>query len=282
MTVVIALLAAGLFGVGDFLGGSASRKAPVAAVLLLTSVVGFVPIGLLTALVHGRLSGPAVGWGGAAGVAGGLGVLLLFRGLATAAMSVVAPLTAVMSAALPVGIGIVSGERPPVAAYAGMALALAAVGLISRGEEHGAGDRSVPATSTAGVLLALLAGTCFGLYFVLLKHAPVDSGLWPVLAGRLASFVVFIAIALVSTGMALPRGRAAVLALFSGLFDTVANVLYLVAVRGGLLSVVAVIIALYPASTVLLARVVFAERLARPQLVGLAFAAAGVGLIASG
>jgi len=281
VTVVIALLAAGLFGVGDFLGGSASRKAPVAGVLLLTSLVGFVPIGALTSVVHGKLSGPAIGWGGAAGVAGGLGVLLLFRGLATAAMSVVAPLTAVMSAAVPVGIGVVTGERPPLAAYAGMALALAAVALISRGEEHGAGDRTVPATSTAGISLALLAGTCFGTYFVLLKHSPVDSGLWPVLAGRLASFVVFIGIALASTGIALPRGRAALLALLSGTFDTVANVLYLVAVRGGLLSVVSVVIALYPASTVLLARVVFAERLARPQLVGLACAAAGVGMIAA-
>ncbi len=282
MTVVIALVAAGLFGVGDFFGGSASRQSPVAGVLLLTSLVGFLPIGVLTVLVHGRLSGPALGWGGAAGIAGGLGVLLLFRGLATAAMSVVAPLTAVLSAALPVVIGIGSGERPGLGAYAGMALALGAVALISRGEEHGAGDRAVPATSRAGVLLALLAGTCFGTYFVLLKHSPVDSGLWPVLAGRLASFVVFIGIAVGTTGLAIPRGRAALLALLSGSFDTVANVLYLVAVRGGLLSLVAVIIALYPASTVLLARLVFAERLARPQLLGLACATVGVGLIAAG
>lgn len=281
MTIVVALLAAAVFGVGDFFGGSASRRSPAAGVLLLTSPVGLVPLLALTALVHGRLGGAAVAWGGAAGVAGGLGVLLLFRGLATAAMSVVAPLTAVLSAVVPVAVGVVSGERPSAGAYTGMVLALAAVALISRGEQHGAGDTAVLATSRLGVSLALLSGTCFGLYFVLLKHAPADSGLWPIVMGRLSSLAVFLVIAAATTGLGLPRGRAATLALLSGICDTAANVLYLVAVRGGLLSLVAVVIALYPASTVLLARIVFAERLAGPQLLGLACAAAGVGLIAA-
>ncbi len=281
MTILVALSAAVVFGVGDFLGGSASRKSSAIGVVLLTSPVGLVPLLALTAVVHGRLGGAALAWGGAAGVAGGLGVLLLFRGLATAAMSVVAPLTAVMSAVVPVVVGVVSGERPAVGAYAGMVLALSAVALISRGESHGAGDTRVLPIVPAGVLLALLAGVCFGLYFVLLKHAPGDSGLWPIVAGRVIAFAVFAVIAVAIGGLRLPRGRAALLAVLSGACDTVANVLYLVAVRGGLLSLVAVVIALYPASTVLLARVIFAERLARPQLLGLACAAAGVSLIAA-
>jgi drug/metabolite transporter (DMT)-like permease len=281
VTVVIALAAAALFGIGDFFGGSASRRSPAVGVLILTAPVGLIPLFVLTFVVHGELSWPAVAWGGGAGIAGGLGVLLLFRGLATAAMSVVAPLTAVTSAIVPVVVGVATGERPAVGAYAGMALALAAVALISKGEQHGAGDTSTRVASLGGVLLALLAGSGFGLYFALLKHAPTDSGLWPVLVGRLASTVVFVAIAIATTGLAMPRGRAAVLALLSGVCDVTANVLYLVAVRGGLLSLVAVVIALYPASTVLLARVVFAERLARPQLAGLACAALGVGLIAA-
>jgi drug/metabolite transporter (DMT)-like permease len=281
VTAAVALAAAMIFGVADFFGGSASRRSPAAGVLLITAPVGLVPLVALTFVVHGRLGGEAVAWGGAAGVAGGLGVLLLFRGLASAAMSVVAPLTAVMSAVVPVVVGVASGERPGAGAYAGMALALAAVALISRGEEHGAGDTAMVAASRSGVLLALLAGTGFGLYFALLKHAPSDSGLWPIVAGRLTSFAVFALIAVATTGLGLPRGRPAVLALLSGICDTVANVLYLVAVRGGLLSLVAVVISLYPASTVLLARVAFAERLARPQLLGLACAALGVGLIAA-
>jgi len=281
VTIIVALVAAAVFGVGDFFGGSASRRSPAVGVVILTAPVGLIPLFVLTFVVHGELSWPAALWGGGGGLAGGLGVLLLFRGLATAPMSVVAPLTAVTSAILPVVVGVATGERPPAGAYAGMVLALAAVALISRGEEHGAGDPSVRAASRGGVLLALLAGGGFGLYFVLLKHAPTDSGLWPIVAGRLTSTVVFVAIAVATTGLAMPRGRAAVLALLSGACDVTANVLYLVAVRGGLLSLVAVVIALYPASTVLLARVVFAERLARPQLLGLACAALGVGLIAA-
>ncbi len=283
MIVSLALIAAVLFGVGDFFGGSASRKAPVIGVLLMSSSISLLPPFALTLVVHSRLSLAAVLWGAVAGISGGMGVLLLFRGLATAAMSVVAPLTAVMSALVPVVIGIATGERPSLSAFVGMVLALAAVALVSRGEEHGAGDTTVRAVSTSGVLLALLAGTCFGLYFVLLKHAPDDSGIWPVAVGRASALAVFIAIGLATTaGFALPRGRARGMALLSGTFDVIANVLYLFAVRGGPLSLVGVIVALYPASTVLLARVVFAERLARPQLVGLGCAAVGVGLMAAG
>lgn len=282
MTILTALLASVLFGVGDFFGGSASRKAPVAGVLLASSVVGLPPLAALAVLGPGSVSAGAMVWGALAGVGGGLGVLLLFRGLAESAMSVVAPLTAVMSAVVPVLVGVATGERPPAAAYGGMVLALLAVGLISRGERHGAGGTDVAPATKAGALLALLAGTFFGLYFVLLKHAPADSGVWPVLAGRGSALAIFVAIAVRTSGVRFPRGRAAGLALLSGLFDTVANVLYLAAVRGGLLSLIAVIVALYPASTVLLARVVFAERLARAQLLGLACAAAGVAVMAAG
>ncbi|MDP9239851.1 MAG: DMT family transporter [Actinomycetota bacterium] len=281
MTIAVALLAAALFGIGDFLGGSASRKFPAAGVLIFSAPVGLIPSFVLTFWVHGELSASAVAWGGGAGFAGGFGVLLLFRGLASAPMSVVAPLTAVTSVVVPVVVGVATGERPPGGAYVGTVLALAAVALISRGEDHGAGDTGVPAASRSGVLLALLAGIGFGLYFVLLKHAPNDSGLWPIVAGRLTSTALFVGVAVATTGLAMPRGRVALLALLSGACDVSANVLYLIAVRGGLLSVVAVVIALYPAATVLLARVVFAERLARPQLLGLACAALGVGLIAA-
>ncbi|MDQ6874880.1 MAG: DMT family transporter [Actinomycetota bacterium] len=282
MTILTALLASVLFGVGDFFGGSASRKSPVAGVLLASGVVGLPLLAALAVLGPGSVSAGAMVWGAMAGVGGGLGVLLLFRGLAGAAMSVVAPLTAVMSAVVPVLIGVATGERPPALAYVGMILALLAVTLISRGERHGAGDTDVAPATRAGVLLALLAGTFFGLYFVLLKQAPADSGVWPVLAGRISAVALFVVIAVRTTGLRFPSGRAGALALLSGLVDTVANVLFLVAVRGGLLSLIAVIVALYPASTVLLARVVFAERLARAQLLGLACAAAGVAVMAAG
>lgn len=281
MTIAVSLLAAALFGIGDFFGGSASRRFPAAGVLIFSAPVGLIPLFALTFWVHGEFGASAVAWGGGAGIAGGFGVLLLFRGLASAPMSVVAPLTAVTSVVVPVVFGVATGERPPVGAYVGMVLALAAVALISRGEDHGAGETGVPAASRGGVLLALLAGLGFGVYFVMLKHAPENSGLWPIVAGRLTSTAVFVAVAVATTGLAMPRGRVAVLALLSGACDVSANVLYLIAVRGGLLSVVAVVIALYSAATVLLARVVFAERLARPQLLGLACAALGVGLIAA-
>jgi drug/metabolite transporter (DMT)-like permease len=276
VSVLLALAAALSYGVSDFVGGLASRREPALRVLLLSYPVGVVLMAVLLPLVPGRLDAATLAWAGAAGLAGAAGVVLLYLGLAAGPMGVVAPLTAVASAVVPVTVGIGLGERPPPVAYAGVALALLAVVLVSRGP-GGAVDGPVTARAVA---IALLAGVGFGCYFVLLAGAPDTSGGWPLLVSRLASAVAVagLAVAAGHAGRLAPGvGRFAVVA---GALDALANLTYLLAVRQGLLSLVPVLVALYPAATILLARVVLGERTGRAQRVGLAVAAGSVALIA--
>lgn len=275
MSVLLALVAAVSYGVSDFVGGMVSRREPALRVLVLSYPVGVVLMAMLLPLVPGRLDAATLAWSGAAGLAGAVGVVLLYLGLAAGPMGVVAPLTAVASAVVPVTVGIGLGERPPPLAYAGVGLALLAVALVSRGP----GDDRTPVTVRA-VGLALLAGAGFGCYFVLLARAPEASGGWPLLVSRLSATLAVggLAVATGRAGRLAPGvGRLAVLA---GALDALANLAYLLAVRQGLLSLVAVLVALYPAATILLARLVLGERTGRGQRLGLAVAAGSVALIA--
>jgi drug/metabolite transporter (DMT)-like permease len=239
--------------------------------------VGVLLMAALLPLVPGDLSAGTVGWSAAAGLAGALGVVLLYLGLATGPMGVVAPLTAVASAVVPAAVGIGLGERPPPLAYVGVALALLAVALVSRGPGGEAGRRPVTARAVG---IALLAGVGFGCYFVLLARAPESSGGWPLLVSRISSAVAVVALALATGRVGRLSAGVPRLAVAAGALDAAANLAYLLAVRQGLLSLVAVLVALYPAATILLARLVLGERTGRAQRLGLAVAAGSVALIA--
>lgn len=282
MSVLVALLSAAAYGVADFCGGTASRRAPALSVLLLSTPVGLACLLLVAPFGPHDLSTAAWAWGAAAGVAGATGVPLLYRGLAVGPMSVVAPLTAVTSAAVPVASGVLLGERPGPLAYVGVVLAVAAVALVSR--STGSVDAESPASPRRGwglgVALALLAGAAFGAFFVLVDAAPAEAGAWPLVAARATAWVITAAVALAVAQLHMPARPVLGLAIAAGALDGLANALFLVAVRGGLLSLVSVIVALYPASTVLLARAVHSERLARLQTAGLGLAAASVALLA--
>lgn len=281
VSVLFALAGAVAYGISDFAGGLASRREPALRVLLLSNPVGVVLMAALLPLVPGRLDTAVLAWSAAAGVAGAAGVMLLYLGLATGPMGVVAPLTAVASAVVPVGVGIALGERPPLLAYGGVALALLGVVLVSRGPAQDPTEDPAHGRVTVAVVgIALLAGVGFGLFFVLLAQAPDGSGGWPLLVSRSASTLVVAALA-VGTGRAgRLTGRVLRLAVAAGALDALANLAYLLAVRQGLLSLVAVVVALYPAATILLARLVLGERTGRAQRLGLAVAAGSVALIA--
>jgi drug/metabolite transporter (DMT)-like permease len=219
-----------------------------------------------------------VAWGAAGGVAGGLGVMLFYRALATGVMSVVAPVTAVTGAVVPVVTGLLLGERPGTIALIGIAIAIAAVALLAR---EAPGDRERPtAGSRRALVLALGAGLGFGGFFVLLDRTGDDAGLWPLVASRSVTFLLMVVIALLTVTALVPRREAIAATLGTGLLDMSANVLFLLANREGLLAVVAVITSLYPASTIALAQIVLGERLARHQVIGLALATVAVVLIA--
>ena len=277
MAIVFALLGALLYGGADFAGGLASRRAPAFAVVFAGQAASLVLVAVLLVAVPGRFDPPSIAWGAAAGLVGSLSVLLFYRSLAVGAMSVVAPITSVLAAIVPVVAGIALGERPAPLAFVGVLLAVVAIVFVS------AEDGRLPGVAQLrgpGVPGALVAGTGFGLLFVLLSRADADTGFQPVAAARIASLLLLTAVALIGRRSVAPRGAPMALVVLSGVGDLAANVCFVLASREGLLSVVGVLLALYPAGTVLLAVTLLRERLHSFQLGGLGVAAAGVVLIA--
>ena len=299
MSVPVALPAALAYGVADFAGGLAARRAPVLVVTAAAQAAGLLTLVPVVWLVAGTPSAAAFGYGALAGIAGASGLLLYLRALAVGPMGVVAPLSAVVGAGLPLVVGLVGGERlGPVTALA-IVVAIAAILLAT------AGTRRDAAAST-GLLLGLGAGLGFGLFFVGLDATPPDSGLWPLLGGRVVSVSLLAALVLrhrlplrfgarpavrdrepagPSGPVAVPgtarRRSPALLTIVSGVLDTAANVLFLLATRLGDLGVTAVVVSLYPVVVVVLARVVLGERLTRMQLTSAALALVASVLLAA-
>jgi drug/metabolite transporter (DMT)-like permease len=276
LAVLLALACSVSYGVADFLGGLASRGAPVLRVVGLAMLASLVVEAGLLPLVGSRWSAAALTWGGLAGVASAAGFALLFRSLALGPMGVLSPVTAVVSAVLPAAFGFAEGERLGAPGVAGIALAIIAVIAVSAGSEE-SGHRP----SAIALALAVGAGGAIAAQLVFLSKTPHDSGVIPLVACRVVSVLVLLA-AMAARRRAAAAGRPDLrMALSSGLFDAAANVAFLVAVRSGSLVVVAVITALYPGATVLLARRFLGERLTGVQLAGLVTAAAAVTILAA-
>lgn len=293
MVTILALGAALTYGLADFLGGAVARRSTA-----LKALAWCVPMGLAVVLVSasftgGHASPAALGWGFGAGVVGGTGLITFYRALARGPMSVVAPVSALAAAVLPVGAGTLRGERLDATVLLGVLLCLVAIGLVSM--EHGTGGKTAGPAATgrrrlldSGPTMAAISGACFGIFFVLLKAAGDGGGLWPLVAARVGNLVIVVAallFMLLRGGEPGPRvsGRALVgLALLSGALDAGANALYFIAVQNGMLSLAAVLTSLYPAITVLLARIAYSERLRAVQRVGMAVAVAGVALVTVG
>ncbi|WP_433426090.1 EamA family transporter [Microtetraspora malaysiensis] len=273
--MALATACAVIFGTADFFGGLATRRSRVLAVVVISQLGGLVLVCALMPVLPGEASPAALLWGMASGVAGAAGIVLFYRGLASGMMSVVAPTTATTSMAVPVLFGLIQGERPSVTAMVGIALGLLAVLLVSRDSAAG------PSRARLGpIVSALASGAGFGGFFVLLKLAPAGSGLWPLAGARIASISLVVLLALVSRRTLRPIPGALPVTIAAGVLDMAANILYLLAARGGMLSLVAVLVSLYPASTLLLARYVLDERLNRVQIAGVGFALSAVALIA--
>ncbi|MEV4091996.1 DMT family transporter [Streptosporangium saharense] len=277
IAVALATLCAVVYGTADFFGGLATRRSRVMAVVVLSQGAGLALVVALMPLLPGAPTAPALAWGMAAGVSGAAGLVLFYRALATGVMSVVAPTTATTSAALPVLYGLATGERPEPTALVGVALALVAVLLVSRDP-----SRSASEGGYGPLLTSLAAGAGFGGFFVLLAQAPEEAGMWPLFGARLSS-IGLIALLALATGRTLRPGTGALrIILAAGILDMVANVLFMLAQQRGMLSLVGVLVSLYPASTLVLARYVLKERLNVVQMTGIGFTLAAVALIAAG
>ena len=276
MTALLALFAALFYGVADFSGGFATRRNSVFAVMLLSQAAG-----LLVALVVSPLIGPNLpraadlAWGVAAGFSGVLGLGILYRGLAKHRAAIVSPIAALVGAIVPAAFGAHLGERLSTTALVGCALCLPAILLLSyeRGETR---DRR---ELRASLLHGLVAGAGFGCFFIAISRSSQGSGLWPLLAARAASITATAAIALVGRRRIVVAKRDRTLTLFAGAADMGANVLFLLASRSGLLIIVTLITSLFPAPTVVLARIFQGQRISWPRAAGIALALAGVALI---
>lgn len=283
MSVVLALSAAVVYGSADFLGGLSSRRRTALAVAFGAQLAGVVALVAALPLLGPATVAPRDLLAGAVGgLFGGLGLVTLYKCLARGPMSVVAPVTALSASVVPILAGLLLGERPGGAALLGIAVALGAIVLITReGGEAGAATSVGRRAGWAVVGSSLAAGAMFGLFFIGLDAASADSGLYPLLGARLAS-VPLIGLLAVRRGAGLTsalRGPGASAVVASGLLDMAANVLYLVALRQGMLTIVSAIVGLYPAATVLLAQTVLSERMRRTQLAGLGVAGLAAALV---
>jgi drug/metabolite transporter (DMT)-like permease len=286
MVYLLAIGSAVLYGAADFTGGLATRRAATIPVVLLSQATGLVLLALILPLLpHAQPSRPDLLWGVAAGLTGGAGVALLYRALAIGTMSVVAPTTAVCAVAIPAGVSVLLGERPAPLAIGGIALGILSIVLVSRqgaAAEPGRHDPSPMRRLDPGLGTAFAAGIAIGLFFLCLARTGSGAGMWPLLVSRTVSVTLFAVIA-IAGGRSL-RMPAAVtrLAIVCGPIDMLANALYLLAARMGPLSIVVTLSSLYPASTLLLARISLGERLNLWQVTGVACALTAIVLIVGG
>ena len=277
MALVLAGWAALCYGVADFCGGFAARRSALLPVLVLSQAAGtLVAVMAAWALGQAVCSRADLGWGFLAGVTGSLGLFLLYGGLARSIVAIVSPASAMVAALLPVLFGLLLGERPPAPAVAGAALCFPAILLLTWD-----GDRSTRGGQAARTALGygLLAGLGFGCFFITLSRTHAQAGAWPLVAARAASLTAFAGALLVSRQPFRISRADLPPALASGAADMGANVLFLLAAHGGMLSLVSVIASLYPAPTVLLAGIFMHQRVPPIRLAGLALALTGVALI---
>lgn len=277
MAIALAFMCAMVYGVADYSGGRASRSAPSMAISLIGQLTSAVLASAAVAII-GTAIPPAreLVLGGIAGLAGAVAIASFYHALSRGAMTVIAPITAVTSAVLPVIFGLVRGERPRALAYVGMVVAVAAVALVS----GAVGSRgAAPRRST--VALAFVAGVGFAVIFIALGETTKASGIWPLVAARVVSITLIGSLALMTRTRVRGHGPAWRLAAFAGVLDMSANFLYILAVQRGLLSVVVVVVALYPVSTVCLAFGLDRERVSRSQAWGMGLAIGALVLVSS-
>jgi drug/metabolite transporter (DMT)-like permease len=276
MGIVLGLAAALLYGSSDFAGGVASRRSGWLRVTVIGSAVA-TAVAWVALLVAGG-PGPslhAVAWGLASGLAGGIGTLALYRGLARGQMSVVGPVSAVGAAVVPVVAGVALGERPGLLAVAGVLVSLPAIVLV-------AASGSVRGKLGAGLFDGLVAGVAFGILFIGLAQAGRNAGLWPVASEQTGTLLVALAAAVKSRQPVRIPVRAAALPVFAGASSTAAAAAYFDATHFSMLAVAAVLVSLYPGVTVLLARALLKERFSLAQRAGLGLCALAVAAIALG
>jgi uncharacterized membrane protein len=281
MAVVLALCSALAYGLSDFVGGLLSRRTSAWSVAVVAQTSSTLCTALVALLVVGDPAAADYRWAALAGVGSGVGTGFLYRGFSAGRMSVVAPVSAVGAALVPMLAGAVTGERLTLLVWVGIVAALPGIWLVSSSPE----DASAPDGSgslAAGLVDGVLAGLGFGWLFAALGQVPDSAGWWPLVLCQLVSVPTVAALAVALSAAWVPHGRAAGLAVVAGPLGAAATGLFLLATQQGFLTVAGVLSSLYPASTVLLAALLLKERVHRGQGVGLVLCALAVACVASG
>jgi drug/metabolite transporter (DMT)-like permease len=278
-TMIFGLAAALCWGSGDFSGGLASRRINATSVVVAGYTVGFVLLLALALIWREPFPAPMdLLWGGLAGVVGALGLIAFYTALASGKMGIAAPVSAVLTAMLPVLFSTLTVGLPGPLRLGGFVLALLAIALISRPEPAADGQPQ-------GIGLAVLAGCGFGCFFILVSRVSPGATFWPLAVARLTSVVALLVV------MALRRQqkqsllsgvrRVALLVLLAGTLDALGNAFFVLAAHSGRLDVAAILSSLYPAATVLLAAFVLRERVTRIQAVGILLVLLAIPLISA-
>jgi len=276
LTVFVGTTSALIFGAADFLGGLAARRMSSILVTAFAAGTGLVVFAIALPIVGGEWSWPAVLFGAASGVAGAVAIGLLYASLAIGPMSILSPLTAVVSAVVPLTVGLIGGERLGVLGYVALGLALVAIVFVGFVPE-----KNAVRPRLRGVLMAIGSGVAIGVFLILIDATPDASGLVPLVVNRATNSTIMFTLVGILAFVAWRRGTGPAhgawrtgltLAIACGVLDAVANAGLLLGVRLGELSVMAVLVALYPAGTIILAAIVLKERIAILQYVGLALA----------
>jgi uncharacterized membrane protein len=277
VAIVLSLCAALAYGLSDFVGGVVSRRISPWTIAFMAQLGGALAILVLSLLVDGSPRGTDVGWALLAGLGNGVGTAFLYRGLSSGRMGVVAPISGVGAALVPLLVGLVTGERPGLLAWVGILAALPAIWLVAR--EPAPDPSTTSGSAASGVVDGVLAGLGFGLLFAALGQIPEESGLLPLALNQVVGTTIVAGLALAMGHAFWPRRPMAYVGMVSGILGAAATVLFLIATQTGLLTISAVITSLYPAFTVLLAAALLRERIHRDQGVGLLLCAVAVGLI---
>ena len=304
LIALLGLTGALVYGAADFFGGLSARRISAVLTTAVTAAAGLAVLLVALPWLGGAWSASAIGWGALSGVTGALAISMLYACLAIGPMSILSPLTAVVSAIVPMTVGLLRGEAFSPIGYWALGLALLAVVLVGFVPEQGAVRPSL-----RGILMAIGSGAAIGTFMILIDLTPEDSGIVPLLFNRGVNAAIMFAVVLLlwrigarRVGGAGPEGAASagpvdftkralrpsattvrtglLLAVAAGAVDAVANVFMLIGLRLGELSVMSVLVAMYPAGTILLAAIVLKERIAPVQWIGLALAITAAGLLA--
>jgi drug/metabolite transporter (DMT)-like permease len=279
VAILLALLSALTYGISDFGAGVASRRSDAGVVSPILLAIGLVCAGVAVAIDPGvGPRGGALAWGAASGLGSGGGTLALYHGFAVGRITIVATLSAVISAVVPAIVGLSTGDSLNVVTLAGILIAIPAIALVSWHP-----DPAQRGEARSSLIFGLLAGLCFALLFIALDRAGTRSGVWPLIPGEAVGAIVLVPYGVHAfRKVGLPPRSDALLIVAVAVIGALAGLLFLLATGHGELTIVAVVTALYPAFTVLLARLLLAEHWTRTQAVGLAVAGAAIVLVSLG